>query len=254
MNIINALTGEARYYKNITSFIIYGNGEKLVEIERKSDMITPVLLNAHGEYKEEYCTERVESINLSMFPKSARKENLYRKDAYTLPLGLNWNREREYALYIPVSEIEVIPMGEQIACQTENEVCYKPVFSLTFTHGYVQVIRVIEKVENAGNNFIPSDGRWGDGFGTKDSPFYDVSHFSKNESETVVFRRYKVTEIRHEMLIAPGCYTRIEYSEERKRVQAIADKLNDNNVFSSTVSSYDVEKLLKLYDLIEKEV
>ena len=117
----------------INRIVIYGNGCKLFDRELPLDTFT-IEQPDNGEHKlhSVYHGAPVE-ITLNTEVKTARKENLNRKDNYTLtytPEYLHW--ERRTALYIHISEIEVTDLGNMLAMETKEEKNYIHAFVLHF--------------------------------------------------------------------------------------------------------------------------
>ena len=110
--------------------VIYGHGVKLFERDdlqafemRKQD-------NGAEKLTEVYRGSPI-AITLAGDIKRAVKENLNRKDNYTLSYQVEYYpRERRQALYIHESEIAVDDLGELLAMENKDEKCLKGFISL----------------------------------------------------------------------------------------------------------------------------
>lgn len=226
---------------------IYGNGKILFQIQ--SDYFEEYRVDNRGIYSSVY-DGRPAAIILENEPVRAIKENLNRKDNYYKKyVGGSYSWENGTALYIHESEIAVEDNGEKLAHKTEEEKCYLHGYTLHFKHGAIMQRLKAEKILDAGPGWtIPDGGRWSDGYGTKEKPCYDTFN-SKFTGESGVMKRWREPETIYTMPTKTGPYCRIEYSAARIRAREIADDLNKNRVFYKDVSFYEIEKLLKYYDL-----
>ena len=239
---------------HVAKIVIYGNGLKLFERESDLDAYT-IKPNANGENKLHslYRAAPVE-ITLTGEVKTARKENLSRKDNYTLtytPEYINW--ERRTALYIHVSEIEVTDLGDVLSMETDEEKNYLHAVKLRFNGPTTYQRTHIERIPAGKNWKIPDGGRWSDAYGTEDRPCYDTpSRYAianNPELENCVIKRWITVETLPagaEIITAERYYTKTIESDERKRKNAIAEKLNTSGEYNRDKwSHYDVTRLEK---------
>jgi len=241
----------------VGKIVIYGNGNKLFERELTLETYT-IKETDNGEKKlsSVYRGEPV-TVTLSSEVKTARKENLNRKDNYTLaytPEYFKW--ERRAALYIYVSEVDVTDLGNMLAMETVEEKNYLHAFVLHF-NGPVTFERLhTEYIQCDGAWTIPDNGRWSDSYGTLERPCYDTYGFTNSpfkrarEKGKGVVKRYitfETIERGAEIVTAERYYTKTVYSADRERKNAIADKLNASGVYSDRErwSHYDIDKLEK---------
>ena len=264
MKFINA-TGKYLPLDNIDRIIIYGHGEKLVTIDSGNIKQYFDRPNHYGNMQlseNQYTTGAISAITLYNPVKDARKENLTRKDNYTLrytPEYLNW--ERRTALYIHESEIAVDDLGDRLALQTEEEKNYLHAVNLRFT-GPVTVTKYhAEKIPCEGSWTLPEGARWSDCYGTEEHPCFDTYDNSKslwaarhpekmNPTESGVIKRWTIKETIESGFSCWTCeryYTKTEYSADRMRKNAIADALNASGLFGNDhYSHYDIDKLEKV--------
>lgn len=242
----------------VGKIVIYGNGNKLFERELNLETYT-IKTTDSGEEKlsSVYRGEPV-TVTLLSEVKTARKENLNRKDNYTLaytPEYFKW--ERRAALYIHVSEVDVTDLGNVLAMETAEEKNYLHAFILHF-NGPVTFERLhAEYIQCDGSWTIPDNGCWrSDTYGTLERPCYDTYDFTDSPFERArkkgkgVVKRYitfETIERGAEIVTAERYYTKTVYSADRERKNAIADKLNASGVYSDRErwSHYDIDKLEK---------
>lgn len=239
---------------NIDKLVIYGNGRKYFEREFGMDAYE-VVTNDSGEktLRSIYHGLPV-AVTLSHEVKTARKENLNRKDNYTLtytPELFQW--ERRTAIYIHISEIEVFDLGDILAMETKEEKNYLHAFILTF-HGPTVFERLHAEYIQCDDNWkIPDGGRWSECYGTVEKPCYEPYDFTNSRFERSrrkgkgVIKRYITPEvIEHgaEIVVTERYYSKTVYSPDRIRKNAIAEKLNNSGLWhNETFSHYDVDKL-----------
>ena len=252
---------------NIDRLVIYGNGKKYAEID--AGKIEPKFIkpNEYGNnelYSKYYYS--IEEIRLSGEVKRANKENLNRKDNYLLRVTTDrssWARTTLYALYINITECNVIDMGEIVASQTDDETDYLHAYALTFSNPVLIRDAIFEKI--VCDNFdFPKGAKIGDGIGTKEAPVYDyydtsdyISRFNKKtgsnrKPEKGVMKKYWSVEPSEEtIIVAPGPYCRMEYSNRRKEQDRLAKIIGD--AIGNRLSHYDIEKLQKVVEIKVKE-
>ena len=243
----NGVLTESRYNK----IIIYGNGEKLLTIDggikesRTND----------GKISTVY-DGTPEQITLNNEIKNARKENLNRTDNYTLSYSGAYY-DSGIALYIHCSEIMVEPCGEYISSVIHGETNYKNAYLLKFANPVIMERLRVERIEGATENFkLPEGARFGSGYGTIERPVYDVidrTIFTDKGGAPFVVKRWREGETITEMLIESTRYTRTEKDAERVKREKIADIMNENKIFYKDVSHYEIENLLKHFNVTLKE-
>lgn len=231
--------------------VIYGHGVKLFERDDLQAFEMRKQGNGAETLSEVYRGSPI-AITLAGEIKRAIKENLNRKDNYTLTYSVDYlPRERRQALYIHESEIAVDDLGELLAMETPDEKCYLHAVRLRFFHPVTVEQLHIEQIQCGNDWTIPDNGRWGDGFGTEERPTYGLYDYTDSSVERLrakgkgVIKRWISNERREsgDILSAFRTYSRIEYSEDRKRRVRIAEKLKAGGL--RDFSYYDVEKLEK---------
>lgn len=252
---------------NIDRLIIYGNGKKYAEID--AGRIEPKFTkpNEYGNnelYSKYYYS--IEEIRLSGEVKRANKENLNRKDNYLLRVTTDrssWARTTLYALYISISECNVIDMGEMVAHQNDDETDYLHAYALTFTNPVIIRDAVFDRIVCDDFTF-PEGARIGDGIGTKENPVYewfDTSDYcslfekktgEKREPQKGVFKKWwNIYESPETILVTVGPYCRMEYSDRRKEADNLAKIIGD--AIGHRLSHYDIEKLQKVVEIKVRE-
>ena len=251
--------GHAHSMNNeIGKIVIYGNGAKLFERETNIETYK-IEKNANGEDKlfNLYHDAPI-CIELSSAPKAARKENLNRKDNYTLTYTPDYLRyERRTALYIHESDIEVTDLGDVLSMETDEEKNYLHAVKLHFNNSTTYQRFHIEHIECDSDWTIPGRGRWSDAYGTEECPCYDTYDYTNHPREFIrakgkgVIKRWTTTETLPagaEIITAERYYTKTVESDERKRKNAIAEKLNQSGQYNNSRdrwSHYDITKLEK---------
>lgn len=152
--------------------------------------------------------------------------------------------EKSIWLYVPESVVKVEFLGEFVVRQDKNETCYKEVYKLTGS--MEKETRVIEILP--GDHPIPGGGLQG----RDDKGFYE-KHKTFIGDETKVFFTHYDKENVSEIYLAPGPYSKIVYTDEKLQRDNLADKMNEVLGRNSHISHYDIEKLLKVFDIKEKE-
>lgn len=252
---INDKEGKRLPLENVRKFVIYGDGKILFSVERfEQKEIKP---NRYGneQLSDIYGGEPV-SITLSGPVKNARKENLMRRDNYTLNYSPDYMPGWIYkALYIHVSEIAVDDLGDVLAFQTDDEKNYLHAARLTFS-GPVMFQRLhAEKIPCGGDWKIPDGGRWGSGYGPENMPQYDVYDTSKSPfaarhnipPEKGVIKRwytYETIPTGASIICTERYYTKMEESDARKKRRELAETIN--KAAGLKLSHYDIEKLEKV--------
>lgn len=255
MKIKIAKSGLVINYDNIQQIIIYGNGEKLFTMER--DYFEEYRVTSDGRVNSVY-DGRVHEITLTTEPKRARKENLTRSDNYLLKYHSRYSWENGYTLYIHNSEIGVTDTGEFIHSKNNGETCYIRTVKLCFTHGITFRRCKVERVcPVAGNEkFTPPEGcKWSSGYSNdSDHPNYDITHrsyFDENASDYIVKRWYEAEQAT-ELFTIHGYISRHEKTTDRLQREQIADICNEHKVFHREVSHYEIENMMKYFDITIK--
>ena len=235
----------------IGKIVIYGHGVKLFERDSLDQFEMQKSKDGTETLHEKYCGAPV-GITLAGDIKMARKENLNRSDNYTLFYSPDYlPRERRTALYIHESEIAVDDMGELLAMQSADEKCYLHAVKLRFRHPVTFDKLNVEYIPCGPDWKIPDNGRWSSCYGSADRPCYDVYDFTDSPFEKSRAKGKGVVKKWITAETVPGCeflsafrtFCRIEYSEDRKRRDRIAEKCKAGGL--RDFSHYDVEKLEK---------
>ena len=235
---------------NIRELIIYGGGEILYTAGRGYLEECQI---RNGKISTVY-DGRPASIILTTEPKRARKVNLSRKDNYFLTYHGKYSWETGISLYIHETEISVSSVGEFIAFQTNGETNYKNAVKLHFSQGAKMIRCKMERVPSAGKDFTPPDGcKWSKDYSKNpEKPNYDVIYpraWASNPGPAEVVKRWLEIECVTELLVECPGYSRTEKTPERLNREKIAEKMNELNIGRGSISHYDIEKILTVFDI-----
>jgi hypothetical protein len=215
---------------------IYEEGKVLFKSNRSCMDVHK--LNEDGTIKN-YGSNRVVSFNLENDIKRALKLNLNRKDNFYIKEEIEHDYPTtQYVLYIHASEIEVENLGERIKMQTTDETCYIDTYKLNFKSGY--------KVEVLHYREVPKDYEFKNNLEKQNHVKVEDG---KNAGKH--FIKEYVVEQHNEAIVTGDYYVRHEYSDFRLKAQEIADDW-ENILPNARLSHYDIEKLLKEYDIVKK--
>lgn len=235
----------------VGKFIVYGDGKKLFERDDLTAFEMKTGKDGIETLNEIYCGSPV-TIRLNGEIKTARKENLNRKDNYTLTYTPEYFRnERRTALYIHVSEIAVDDLGDILAMHSKDEDCYLHAVRLRFALPVTFKRLHSEHIQCEGSWKIPDNGRWSNGWGPEDCPSYRIYDYTdspleraREKGKGVIKNWYTFETVENASLLSAfHYYSRIDYSENRQRRCRIAEKLKAGGL--RDFSYYDVEKLEK---------
>lgn len=252
MEFYGTKDGNKQYVGNVGKLVIYGGGRILFEREQSMDVYDIKEKDGERVLSSVYAGAP-EIVVLPGEVKNARKENLTRTDNYTLsytPEYFRW--EKRIALYVHESNISVQDMGEVLALETKDQKSYLHAYKLTL-HGSTTFKKLhVEKLPAEGFT-LPDGGRFSDCYGTADAPCFELCDYTDSEHERLrargrfVMKRWTTLETiaEAEIIATAHYYTRTIYSEDRKRKDAIAEKINASGVFREKWSYYDVERIEK---------
>ena len=253
--------GESLYTaREIERVIIYSNGERLYTSDNSRLECYELTRSADGredKLRSIYNGGPVE-IALTGEIVHARKENLNRRDNYTLAYFADYDKSRaRTALYIHASELaSFADLGNVLSMETSEEKCYLHAVKIAFARPVVFDRLHAEKIPLKDGEIwsLPAGGRWSSAYGTEAAPTFDTydttnSPFAARKgipAENGIIKRW-ITRERVEgavMVCAERYYTKIEYSPERERKNALAEALNKSGAFhNQTFSHYDIDKL-----------
>lgn len=236
---------------NVKQINIYENGKILFQIEDHT--FSEYTTDHNGVFSSTY-DGKPTAVILEKEPVRAIKENLNRKDNYYKKYSAGpYSWQNGIALYIHGSEIAVTDDGEKLAFQSKEEKNYIRAYTLQFKHGVIMNRHKIERVENVGPDWtLPTGARWSDTYGTKEHPHYK-SFDNRVTGEFGILKRWTEPETIYTLQTAIGPYCRTEYSTGRTKAKEIAKYLNENKVFYKDVSFYEIENLMKHFDLKRRE-
>ena len=256
MKIYN-VNGLEEMTADIGKIVIYGHGVKLYETDNGQFEQCNLKTNDNGINKvSSIYGGEVYAITLEKPIKRANKENLNRNDNYTLtysPDYAKWDKRK--ALYIHESEIAVTDCGLVLAFETEEEKQYLQTVKLCFKYPITVTTLHAEKIPCSGDWKIPDNGKWASGYGTPEIPCYDTYDCSKSiinpGTDKGVIKRWKTLDVVENARIfcTERYYRKTEYSPERERKNAVAKKLNESKLFSTSFSHFDVDKLEKVLNV-----
>lgn len=245
--------------------VIYGNGAVLLEKER--DFYEIGARDDNGKIRTTYGDD-ILYINLLSAPKTARKVNLMRKDNYTVKYdaGYYWH-EKKTALYIHVSEIGVLPLGEFVAADHDGEKDYLYGYKVTFNHGAGARVLKCEKLLVHGSWTIPEDEKkagahWSRGLGDHNNAYDTISAEELENRNIIRVKRglepenYNLVHWYYEnVTITENYYTsetyhKIEKDSDRVQREKLAEVMN--GVLHDKLSHYDIDKLLTVVNITLK--
>lgn len=239
--------------------VIYGNGRKLLEKTRDFTKL--------GEFKDDKVTEhyfdRLLSINLLNEPKNARKENLERKDNYTLSFKKSWG-DTGVAIYIHETEIAVEELGEYVSMEANGEKDYLYGYRLHFMHGAEGDIYNVERMYVPKDWTLPRGSDWS-GYGCRTPRnCYEIVDEERQERlkeiAEIQGKPYEPCNLLHkwyeykpvtETVMSSETYHRSEKTAERLERERLAELMN-SVVYGNKFSHYDIENLLKVVDIKAK--
>lgn len=252
---------------DIKNFVIYGAGKILYKYDSFQIDAREIKETETGEKKltdaSRYNDGYITALHLNQPIKRAVKENLTRTDNYTMKYIGDYSWESGKTLYIHESEIAVADIGELLSMQDSDGTRYfLHAVKLDFSCPVDVDIFHAEKIPCSGSWTIPDGGRWSSAYGTEDRPSYDPydgtkypdrikQRIIKNGGEITkgVIKRWITNEHREHYSIYAAFrhYSRIEHSPERKRLDALADRLNNSAEYknSNTTWSYYTVKTLE---------
>jgi len=215
---------------------IYKDGEVLF----KSDRGYIEQKEFKGEKVDEIYGGRITGFNLKNEIKRANKLNLNRKDNFYITEKIPYNYPpRGQVLYIHADEVEVEPLGEQKAMITTDETNYIDTYKLTFKNGYEYAKMDYREVLE---DYKFANRREKENFVSVKSGVNEGKHF---------IREY-ISVTANECLVTGDYYTRKETSDFRKLAEKLAEEFKEILPHSG-LSHYDLERLLKVYDIIKKK-
>ena len=231
-------------FYDFDKLVIFGGGAVLFEKTRDTEK-NGVFEN--GVFRHNM--DRLISFSLPEEPKNARKENLFRKDAYFMGYRVDWSAERKTALYIPAALVPVADLGEVVAFGPHNgETNYKHIYKLTFPLGVEYKKQHVEKLLVPGDWKIPADEvaagwHWSNGLVDHDKSYHLISDFARERGvKENVSKWWKTEETKNELYYDSDYYTRTEKDAARLNREKIADIINEC-CKSFHASHYDVERL-----------
>lgn len=157
--------------------VIYGGGAVLMEKTR--DIFKLGTLKDDGAIQTSY-GDTITSFNLSSAPKNARKVNLNRTDNYIVKYQCEYWREKKTALYVHISEVDFVNLGEFVAFEHDGEKDYLFKYSLAFKHGATARVVCCDRLKVAGDWTIPESehaagAHWKRGLGDFNNSYDTVS-------------------------------------------------------------------------------
>lgn len=239
-------------FDQFNKLVIYGNGEVLFAKER--DLSNYATLK---DGKPAGNLDRIISFNLMQEPKNARKENLNRTDNYYLTYHPEyWRSERRTALYVHISEIDAVNLGEIVHMQHNGETDYIEAFKLIFKHGgeikKVNVDRlsvpegwtIPEEEQKNGAHWKRGLGDFNNSYDTPSSErksFFQKKH--PDQPDYNLIHWYITTEPLTENYYTGDYISRIKKDADREQRDRIAEIMTECT--HGSISHYDVEKMLE---------
>ena len=238
-----------QYLEGIKKLVIYGDGKKYME---KTRDLASVAEWKNGKVVDSYF-DKILSINLTSEPKTARKENLSRKDNYYLTFKDDLFHERRTALYIHISEIDFEDLGEYIAMEHNGEKDYLYAYKVGFKHGATADIVHYERLNVSGDWTIPESekakgAKWGE-YG-RNVYYTRPTTTAKDGTVFNLVHRYFTTETISETYYTSEGYHKIEKDDSRKEREELAEVLS--KALGKHISHYDIDSLLKVVSITIK--
>lgn len=232
------------YPTQINKIVIYKDGEKLAEIEKLSDLLPGL--------------DRVEAFYLPEEPKTARKENLNRKDIYTLRGFASYDTRHQWpkiALYIPADMVQFESLGEFCAMEHDGEKDYLYKYHLTLPAADT-LRRHCERLNVPADWTPPAGGHWRRGLGDYNDAYDIISEEQQElrrkqaEKRGEEYEPYNVvhwTETRQtekglQVETTSTGHHRIERDDARQERERLAAKLSEI-LTNCHISHYDVARL-----------
>lgn len=148
-------------------------------------------------------------------------------------------------LYVPESIVKAELIGEFIVRQDDNETDYKNVYKLTGNFS----------IEHKRHEILPFDYVIPQGnkrTGRDETGYYERRLKYGTEESIVAHSWNEYADGVTEICLAPGPYSRIEYTEKKKLEQKLAEEFNEVLGSSSHISAYQIERLLKVFNITKK--
>lgn len=249
MIIRNLIDGKTFEYE-INTLHIYNETGVLFETNRGLEA-----KKLEGEkLKDDYETGSIFAFELGEI-RNARTINFNKKDCFLKKRPVDYRFECNTDLYIHSDFIKAQYLGEKIAMETADETNYLRTYNLFFK-------TVLLKKENyekiplkeGENFFLPEGAQWSSCYGTIEKPCYDT-YTNKLTNESGVIKRWITETIKKDfsIVVTAPFYSKTEYSENRLKAKEIAEKINELKCFYKDVSFFEIERLLKHFELLELE-
>lgn len=228
-----------------------------------SDAFTPCYVD--GDKATDYGTYDKTIVALELgTTRRARSVNFSKTDCFLIKIPVRYSFEDCYDLYIHSNYVESVERGDKIVHQDENQTCYHDVATIRLKKALVREYHIeSEEFDSESKINIPEGARIGSNFGTKIFPVYDVIHPTEwqikkrpdLDGKKILVKRWVEEYTEENLLIhAHGrCYSKIEYSEKKQREKELADEINAKRIFYKEISHYEIEKLLRFYDVTPKK-
>lgn len=216
-----------------------------VVLSLEIDQYSTCLTDNKGEYWSIYS---IDGIELNMLPArhtSTKNVKFDKSKIYLVTERNEFSFFKKDWLYVPESIVKAELIGEFIVRQDDNETDYKNVYKLTGSFSIKQ-----DRHEILPGDYILPQGNKRTG---RDETGYYERRLKYGTKETIVAHSWNeyadgVTEI----YLAPGPYSRIEYTEKKKLEQKLAEEFNEVLGSSSNISAYQIERLLKAFNITKK--
>ena len=233
--------------ENLKRIVVYGDG--VILYDNPEGYIQQYTIE--GEKLKSVYPERIHTLFLNNEIKKANKENLNRKDNYILRHKGNYSFDSGYALYIHKDEINVEYLGEKIAMQTKTETNFLHTYKFTFAAGALREIHHCEKF-NKENFILPEGARFSSCFGTEKNPCFDTYN-NRVTGESGIIKRWATQETIKETITTKRFYSKTIYSDDEKQRREYVTLINKKKCFYKDISTYELEKLQRYFDIKLKE-
>lgn len=233
----------------LDKLVVYDSGRILFETDRN---IFELGRLEDGKFSS---FEKILKWDIPGDMRNARKQNLNRRDNYFLNYkdSIGWSR---VALYVHASNIAVKDLGEFLDFEQHGEKCYLHYFILTLKSPGSITYRQnhAEKMLVPGDWRLPAGAKW-----DRDYKVISTEARELNKKRCLakgiqyedynIVHRWSTEETTNTVVFKSPTYTRIEKSPERIEREKIADLMSSVIWGNKTISHYEVEDLLRVFNI-----
>lgn len=243
----------AELMENIGKIVFYNNGKK-VEVQNHQADSTVYKMDDKNVMVTDYMN-KVLSMDAGAEFKRALKENLNRKDNFYMSYLPDYSSYKKIALYV-YADFEITEVIDHI---WDRETAYINAVTINLPFIYEETTR--EELPYKPDFQLPKGAAWYKKHGYNGNNTYMTIKLEKDDfsykrrkkqglpTEYIVhLTKKEVVKESHTFKVGP--YTRITYTEEFQKAIDFADEFT--KIVGDKISRYDVEKLLKVYNITKK--